>query len=66
MTTKTKADLQKEIEILKSNQGHIINNCNITAASPDETKIAVAKAVEEGMKALQSLGGNSYGIYIGK
>jgi hypothetical protein len=41
-----------------------IENCTVDMSKPDETKIAIAKAVEEGMKALQSLGGNSYGIYL--
>lgn len=45
--------------------GHIISGCTIDLSKPDETKIAVANAVEEGMKALQSLGGDNYGIYMG-
>ena len=48
----------------KSKREVSITDCNITMGSPDETKVAIANAVAEGMKALQSLGGDSYGIYI--
>lgn len=44
--------------------GHKLEQCSIDMSSPDETKIAIANAVNEGMKALQGLGGNSYGIYF--
>jgi hypothetical protein len=68
----TKADLQKKVEELENElaaernrpTGHRIENCNIDMNRPDETKLAVAQAVKEGMKALQSLGGDSYGIYF--
>lgn len=49
----------------KSKQPDIsIENCTVDMSKPDLTKLAIAKAVEEGMKALQTLGGNNYGIYI--
>lgn len=68
----TKADLEKKVseleEALASERrrptGHNIENCHIDMTKPDETKLAVARAVMEGMKALQSLGGNSYGLYL--
>lgn len=52
-----------EIEQLRST-GHTISNCNIDMTKPDETKLAIARAVAEGMKALQGLGGDSYGLYF--
>lgn len=69
---KTKKELQDKIESLEEQlaeererpTGHKIESCTIDMAKPDETKIAIAKAVLEGMKALNSLGGNSYGIYF--
>lgn len=69
---KTKLDLENEIDELKASlelermrpTGHALNNCHIDMTKPDETKLAIAKAVKEGMKALQSLGGESYGIYF--
>ena len=70
----TKADLEETVKSLEAlleterqrPTGHIISGCTIDLSKPDETKIAVANAVEEGMKALQSLGGDSYGIYMGE
>jgi hypothetical protein len=44
--------------------GHTISNCHIDMSAPDPTKVAIAEAVREGMKALQGLGGDSYGIYL--
>ncbi len=68
----TKAELEKQIEDLKKvikkeesrPTGHTISNCAIDMSKPDEAKLAVANAVAEGMKALQSLGGDSYGLYF--
>lgn len=66
----TKKVLEKELAALKIQLdkeqsrpiGHTISNCNIT--NSDEAKVAIAEAVKEGMKALQSLDGDSYGIYL--
>ena len=70
MTT-SNAKLKAEIKALQDqidreqNRSLIsVSECSINMAEPDKTKIAIAEAVREGMKALQSLGGNSYGIYI--
>ena len=68
----TKAELVKKIEVLESSlekelsrpTRHTISSCSVDMTKPDETKLAVAKAVTEGMKALQSLGGEVYGVYI--
>lgn len=57
-----KKDLIKEIEQLKSvlkaeqsrSTGHTVQNCNINMDCSDEV-VAVAEAVEEGMKALQAI-----------
>ena len=67
---KTKKDLENELVILREQlekeqsrpTGSTISNCNIT--NTDDAKVAIADAVKEGMKALQSLDGDSYGIYI--
>jgi hypothetical protein len=74
MTRKTKADLEariSELEEALNNElsrptGHKIDNCNIDMSAPDSTKIAIAEAVGEGMKALQQLGVKSeqYGMYF--
>jgi hypothetical protein len=69
----TKTELQHKIRQLdeelaaekKRPKGTHIENCSIDMSEPDEVKLAVARAVLEGMKALQTLGGNNYGIYIG-
>ncbi len=58
-------ELKKQLEAEKERPtGHTISDTRIDMSIPDETKIAIAKAVQEGMKALQGLGGNSYGIYF--
>ena len=44
--------------------GHIISNNHFDMGDTVETKLAVAEAVKEGMKALNSLGGDNYGIYM--
>lgn len=67
---KTKKDLENELAVLREQlekeqsrpTGATISNCNIT--NTDDAKVAIADAVKEGMKALQSLDGDSYGIYI--
>jgi len=68
----TKAELEKQIEELKNEldkeklrpQYHI-EGCHIDMSKVDEKAIAIANAVEEGMKALQSISNaDSYGIYI--
>jgi len=62
---KTIKELQKQLETEQARTPrHTISDCHINMANPDETKIAIATAVKEGMKALQSLGGNNYGIYL--
>lgn len=68
----TKKELESKLKELQAQlsreqerpTGHTISNCNIDMTKPDATKIAVAEAVKEGMKALQKLGGDSYGIYL--
>ena len=68
----TKKQLEDEIAVLKAQleteqdrpAGHSISHCHIDMTKPDATKVAIAEAVAEGMKALQSLGGDSYGIYL--
>jgi hypothetical protein len=73
----TKAELEKRVRDLSAQleeerKRHAaalrVDNCTFNMANPsvDETKIAIAKAVREGMKALQSLGGSQYGLYIGR
>jgi hypothetical protein len=66
----TKKELEQQIEDLTSRleeelnrpTGHTMNNCNIEMKN--DAKVAIAEAVKEGMKALQSLDGESYGIYF--
>ncbi len=66
----TKAELEKKVKKLEAQllkeesrpTGHHVENCHIEMC--DKPKIAIAEAVKEGMKALQSLDGDSYGIYI--
>lgn len=66
----TKKELEQEIKNLKEKlekeesrpTGHTVTNCHIDMK--DDAKIAIAEAVKEGMKALQSLDGDSYGIYF--
>lgn len=70
-----KKDFAKKVKLLEQllqkeqerSTGHTITNCNIDMTKPDQTKIAIAEAIKEGMKALQILGsieGNNYGIYL--
>jgi hypothetical protein len=67
----TKKELEQKIKVLEDvlegeqsrPTGHTISDCHIEMK--DDTKIAIAEAVKEGMKALQSLDGKSYGIYLG-
>lgn len=74
MSTKAELEVQvaalleqvAEQEALGANQvGTNISNCNIDMGEACDTKLAVAQAVLEGMRALQTLGGDNYGIYIG-
>ena len=63
----TKVELEKENERLreelKSAKNITVTNCDISMK--DQKAVAIARAVEEGMKALQSIAeGDSYGIYI--
>lgn len=70
MSTKTElesriVELEQQLEAKCSRStGHHIEHCSIDMCKPDETKIAVARAVHAGMIALQELGGNSYGLYL--
>lgn len=44
----------------------ILENVNIDmdTSTDNKMKMAIAEAVKEGMIALQSLGGNSYGVFV--
>lgn len=70
MTTKIElieqiGELEKELKREKSlPKGLTVSQCSIDMTKPDTTKLAIANAVAEGMKALQSLGGDSYGLYV--
>lgn len=60
------AELQKALEEEKQRPtGHSVTGCSFDMSNPDQTKIAIAEAVKEGMKALQSLGGDSVAISFG-
>ena len=68
---KTKKDLEKEIIELKSQldaersrpTGHTVTGNHVDMSK--SPALAIAKAVEEGMKALQRCShGNTYGIYV--
>lgn len=68
----TKKELELKVKTLEEAlstipRGNSISDVSIDMSKPDETKLAIANAVSEGMKALQSLAedqSNSYGIYI--
>lgn len=65
----TKKELEAKLKLLEQQlekeqarpTGHTIANCNIHL-EPDEVKLAIARAVNEGMKALQSCGGDTCAI----
>ena len=68
---KTKKDLESEIKQLKTQleaeqkrpTGHNITDCHIDMSN--SPVMAIAKAAEEGMKALQQVShGNTYGMYF--
>lgn len=72
MAKKTKADLEKELAEMKIklealegiSTGHTVQNCHITVES-SKSDLAVARAVEEGMKALQQINKKpTYGLYL--
>jgi len=70
MSTKKQLEQKiKDLEVTLEEHRKLGKGCNISDVSVDmnrnETSIAIANAVEEGMRALQRIGdSNSYGIYI--